>query len=117
MNKLSELRNSKKISQRQLAKILNVTQPMISGWEKGIYQIDNDTLKILADYFNVSTDYILGRTENATAKEMPLELKNILENEARVTLNGRLVTQEDKEKMLRILEALYYEAKELNKKK
>lgn len=59
MKRLIELRTEKKISQRKLAKILNVTQPMVSGWEKGLYQIDNDTLKVLADFFNVTIDYLL----------------------------------------------------------
>ena len=34
-----------------------------------------------------------------------------------MTLNGRLVTEEDKEKMMRILEAAFYEAKEMNRRK
>lgn len=116
MNRLKELRKAKKLTQSALAKICNVTQGMVSGWEVGIYDIDNETLGFLANYFGVSIDYLLGVNEERN-KEMPLDLKNILENRAQVTLNGRLVTQEDKEKMLRILEALYYEAKEQNIKK
>lgn len=61
MLRLKDLRKQKKISQTELAKILGVAQPTLSGWESGKFQID-DTNKIkLADFFNVSVDYLLGR--------------------------------------------------------
>lgn len=58
--KLKELRISKGLSQTELAKNLNVSQRSISSWETGFRQPDFETLVILADYFAVTTDYILG---------------------------------------------------------
>ena len=64
--RLLELRKLAGLSQKELAKILNCSQNMISQWENGTRDPSTDTLKAMADYFNVSTDYLLGRTdENA----------------------------------------------------
>ena len=66
MLKLKSLRIEKGLKQTELAALLNVTQGALSGWETGRYDIGNSDLIKIADYFNVSTDYLLGRTdENA----------------------------------------------------
>lgn len=59
---LAELRNDQKITQKELAKVLFVSPGTISNYEKNIHMPDLDKLIILADFFHVSTDYILGRT-------------------------------------------------------
>ena len=64
--KLKELRKSKRISQQRLAIELNTTQNTISRYERGERQADYQTLIALADYFNVSIDYLLERTDNPT---------------------------------------------------
>ena len=64
MFRLKELRTSRKISQVQLAMDLNLTQNSISRYENGEREADYDTLVAIADYFNVSVDYLLGRTDN-----------------------------------------------------
>ena len=64
--KLKELRKSKRISQQRLAIELNTTQNTISRYERGERQADYRTLIALADYFNVSIDYLLERTDNPT---------------------------------------------------
>ena len=43
---------------------LGLNQNSISRYEKGIREADYQTLVLLADYFNVSIDYLLGRTDN-----------------------------------------------------
>ena len=62
--RLKELREEKNISQIKLAVDLGLNQNSISRYENGERQADYDTLIKFADYFNVSLDYILGRTEN-----------------------------------------------------
>ena len=62
--KLRELRNYKGITQAELAKHLDVTQQAVGRWEKAITSPDYETLKKIADYFHVSTDYLLGRSNN-----------------------------------------------------
>lgn len=61
--RLKELRKSKKISQLKLACDLNMNQNSISRYENGEREADYETLIKIADYFNVSLDYLLGRTE------------------------------------------------------
>ena len=60
--KLKELRKERKISQLKLAFDLNMNQNTISRYENLERQADYDTLIKFADYFNVSVDYLLGRT-------------------------------------------------------
>ena len=106
LSRLTELRKAKGINQIELAKELNVNQNTISRWEKGERDPNPDMLKTIAAYFNVSVDYLLGEDTHFQNKKIPKDLKKILEEEE-VTLNGRMVSEEEKEQMLRILEALY----------
>ena len=62
--KLKELRQSQKISQLKLALDLNMNQNSISRYENMEREADYETLIKFADYFDVSIDYLLGRTEN-----------------------------------------------------
>ena len=62
--RLKELRQSKKISQLKLAMDLNMNQNTISRYETGEREAGYAELIALADYFNVSIDYLLERTSN-----------------------------------------------------
>ncbi|MBE6669393.1 MAG: helix-turn-helix transcriptional regulator [Ruminococcaceae bacterium] len=62
--RLKELRKSRKVSQLKLAMDLNMNQNSISRYETGEREADYTTLIKLADYFNVSIDYLLERTDN-----------------------------------------------------
>ena len=62
--RLKQLRQERKISQLQLAFDLNMNQNTISRYENLERQADYETLIRFADYFDVSVDYLLGRTEN-----------------------------------------------------
>ena len=64
--RLKELRKARHISQIKLAMDLSVSQNTISRYETGAHEADYDMLIRLADYFDVSIDYLLGRTENPT---------------------------------------------------
>lgn len=64
--KLKNLRKERGISQLKLAMDLNMSQNCISRYETGEREADYATLIKFADYFNVSIDYLLGRTENPT---------------------------------------------------
>lgn len=54
------LRHKENLSYRQLAKNTGFSAPAIIRWEKGIQIPNIETLVSLAQYFNVSTDYLLG---------------------------------------------------------
>ncbi len=62
--RLKNLRKEKKISQIKLAIDLDMNQNSISRYENGERQADYQTLIKFADYFNVSIDYLLERTNN-----------------------------------------------------
>lgn len=62
--RLKELRKSRGISQLKLAMDLNMNQNSISRYETGEREADYATLIKFADYFNVSIDYLLERTDN-----------------------------------------------------
>lgn len=60
-NRISELRNLKKESQATLAKNIHVSPSAVGMWETGKRAIKDIDLITLADYFDVSIDYLLGR--------------------------------------------------------
>lgn len=62
--RLGELRKNREISQLKLAMDLGLNQNSISRYEKGQREADYKTLIAFADYFNVSIDYLLERTDN-----------------------------------------------------
>lgn len=61
--KLKELRIEKGLSQRRLGEIFGVCNQSVSFWETGSREPDIDTLIRLADFFDVSVDYLIGRKE------------------------------------------------------
>ncbi|MGN1479977.1 MAG: helix-turn-helix domain-containing protein [Acutalibacteraceae bacterium] len=66
--RLKELRVKKGISQLKLALDLNMNQNSISRYENGVREADYATLIKFADYFDVSLDYLLERTDNPEYK-------------------------------------------------
>lgn len=73
MLRLKELRMRKGVTQLEFSKDMGVAASTVGMWEQGRNEPDAETLKSIARYFNVSTDYLLGynspvRTEPATAK-------------------------------------------------
>ncbi len=62
--RIKQLREQKGITQLKLAMELNMNQNTISRYENGTRQADYDVLISIADYFDVSIDYILFRTDN-----------------------------------------------------
>lgn len=60
-NRLRDLREDRDFSQRQIADILNMSQTGYSKYETGENDIPTDILLKLADFYEVSVDYLLGR--------------------------------------------------------
>ncbi len=63
--RLRELRESKRLSQQRLAMDLNMSQNTISRYETGAHEPGITELVKIADYFHVSVDYLLERTDNS----------------------------------------------------
>lgn len=60
---LATLRKEKGVLQKEVATYLNVTVATVSNYEKGVHAPDLNTLSLLADFYDVSTDYLLQRTD------------------------------------------------------
>ena len=60
MNRIRELRKQKKMTQKELAKHLQIADSTLSYWEMGKYEPDFESLKALSRFFLVPIDYIIG---------------------------------------------------------
>lgn len=63
-DRLLELRTEKGVSQKEAAKDLEVSQALLSHYEKGVREFGLDFLCRASDYYGVTADYILNRTES-----------------------------------------------------
>lgn len=70
-NRIKEIRQKRGITQAELAKQIGIAQNTLSYWENGKYDVDNDSLKKIADYFQVSTDYLLAHSHSSTSEALP----------------------------------------------
>lgn len=61
--RIRALRESKGLSQQAVAEALQIKRESINSWENGLRDLKTASIVALADYFGVSTDYLLGRTE------------------------------------------------------
>lgn len=69
--RLKELRKARGLSQVELAADLNISQNSISRYENGLREADYKTLIAFADYFHVSVDYLLERTDDPAMPKKP----------------------------------------------
>ncbi len=69
MNRIKELRKEKKLTQADLGKLLNVSDRSVGFYENEKRDPDTNTLSILADFFDVSIDYLLCRSDTRMPKD------------------------------------------------
>lgn len=108
MNRLKELRKEKKLTQKELAKILGISKRTLAYWEKGESQIKNEKAEKLADFFGVTVPYLLGFIEERgysaeTTDYDDTKDKELLElgrDNAKFLLQKRNRTLEDFEKLI-----------------
>ena len=62
--RLRDLREDRDLTQTDVAALLGIRQTVYSRYERGYQNLPLEHLLVLADYYHVSTDYILGRTDN-----------------------------------------------------
>ena len=63
MYRIRDLREDRDLSQAEIAKVIQTTQQQYSKIETGKADISGEKLKLLAEYYNISADYILGLTK------------------------------------------------------
>lgn len=71
--RLKELRDERELNQEQIGKLFHVQKSAVSKWEKGMNSPDIETITRLADYFDVSTDYLLGITDKRKPNHLTKE--------------------------------------------
>ena len=125
-NTIRELRKEKKMSQSALGKFIGGSQTTVTAWETGRAEPSSTFISKLADLFNVSTDYLLGRSDNKKKpyyeltdkekKDIALQAEKLMEGiESGENLNfyGEPATEEQKERLLIAVQT----AMEMNKRK
>lgn len=85
MNRLKELRQEKKLSQKELAKTIGVHYRTLQNWENGESQIKPDKAQQLADFFGVSIAHLLGYDDNDFEKQIRIDTLNDIINKLHKT--------------------------------
>lgn len=118
---LAKLRKEKNLSQYKLAELMNFSRGQIANYEQGSREPDFETLERFADFFEVSIDYLLGRSNeprsnidqlqevnsylDAQDMSKQLELFQIkLKSDENLTFNGEPMSDEDKDSLLETME-------------
>ncbi len=76
--RLKSLRLEKKLTQKEIAQKLNISQQAYGQWETGKLNPKKETIQMFADFFNVSNDYLLGTTDKKD-EELQILLRGTLE--------------------------------------
>ena len=111
-SKIRELRKEKGISQSELAKVIHVSQQTITAWENGKAEPSSSYIASIANFFGVSTDYLLGLS-NSKTKDDPYsaDLKTFLDKNLHhgMFYGGGPSTAEQEQQLEGALKAIYYE--------
>ena len=101
---LTELREANNMQQNELSAILHVTPGTISNYESGRHNPDFTMLVTIADYFHVSLDYLLGRSDAKSMVGMQKYTSDCTVAQVTDLLNN--VPQKHRQSLVVILEAL-----------
>lgn len=75
VERINQLIKSTTLQQKELAEILHIKKQTLNGYTTGYRPYPLDIIIAIADYFNVSVDYLLGRTDNPEIQK-PLTSEN-----------------------------------------
>lgn len=109
MNRLRECRENVHLSQKYVAVTLHVAPPSVANWESGKTRPTHENLVKLADLYNVSVDYLIGRAN------IP-EIKMDEINEIDFALNGAIRELSDNEKQ-DLLDYVHFKQAQKNRRK
>ncbi len=102
-NRLKKLREEKKLTQEQLGQLVDLSQQTIGHYEVNRAKPDLETIQRFAEIFNVTTDFLLGRTKNRN-ESLPTdtELENFLQK-SNIKFDGAPLDNDDKEDIINFL--------------
>lgn len=104
--RLKELRLEKKINQAELGEIIGISPSTVGMYEREQRFPDKDTLSKIADYFEVSVDYLLGRTNERNIKNVTEDMDEDIRMIQRARNN---MDKKDREKMIKVLKTMFDE--------
>ena len=108
--RLRELRQKRGMTQRDLARLLGITDAAVGMWENNRREPDGDKLSQLASIFGVSVDYLLGHTNiprpNTESDPTPANLEDFLKQQE-VKFYGMPLTDDEKADLLEALKLLW----------
>lgn len=70
-DRLKELRQGRKLTQEEFAKLSGISRSAIGMYESGRREPNFKTLELIADFFNVDMDYLLGKSDTTTQIQLP----------------------------------------------
>lgn len=96
-DRIKEISNKKGVSIDYVNDKAGLSNKAIYGWKKSTPKADN--LQKVADVLHVSTDYLLGRTDQMNATSSDQKVADILDDETILAFDGMEIAEEDKEKL------------------
>lgn len=96
-DRIKEISNKKGVSIDYVNDKAGLSNKAIYGWKKSTPKADN--LQKVADVLHVSTDYLLGRTDQMNATSSDKKVADILDDETILAFDGMEIAEEDKEKL------------------
>ena len=106
MVRLRSLREERKINQQKIAMELQISQASISKYEVGSAEPDIGTIIKIADYFNVSTDYLLGVSE----VKKPLKKSDLSDAEIAHLVSYKSLSRTQREKVCAYIQGILDES-------
>ncbi len=111
--RLKTLRKKQHLTQDQVGILFSVAPSTVGAYERGTREPTLENLVKMANYFQVSLDYLLGQSDDErTISQFQTvnhkELKDILQNQA-ILFNGRELTKEEKQRILDVSTGLFWQ--------
>ena len=105
-DKLRFLREHQEITQGEAAKQLGLTHATYCRYEKGVHQPDYETLKRIANFFDVSIDYLLENDNVIADREDVVDFNKFILN-GRYTINSKFLSDRERKRLNNIVIAIY----------
>lgn len=122
--RLKQLRKKSNMLQKDVANKLGITESAYGYYEQGRREPSNETLKQLANIFGVTTDYLLGITddpkltekdERDIAKRLE-QIRKEIEHSDGLAFDGEPLSEEAKESLIESMEYIFRQTQKINKK-